>query len=669
MAISSPSLIHPSGEASGPRPTVQVPLSKETSLGFDCGLGTTLAVVNGTGFPVAPSENGAFENVTSCKWIGDVALSGGGTADGTTEPLVADQDETFSAVSPKIGGGFTADVVYLQNGTSRMNGFDITVSWNPSILRAVRFDNAGTNWGALAPFTVAQTIDNTGGHAHLVQLVFQHFGLNFTLFRIRFDIVGIGTSGLTISNDVITNPGAVMHQTVQASFDSESFFDPAHTVNWSAIVTNSTPLRVGGPNTFTATISGGTPPYTYAWMFNGTNTTPFVSQNSSITSATTASVTRIMPVDNTVGGNRITLRVTDSASPIHIINVTQLLPFTMGQIQGPRTVPVNTLAGWSAIWLGGVPTYSGSWRLCPGKTGLTSVCTSPTPSFAQVSQNNTQILSGASPGYHFSGVYNVSAQVTTSGAGPVLASTVGSSFLLNVTGGIPAFIIQVNGDQNATVGFAATISASVGYSTSYPSNVPGTAFRSGQFIYTFNFGDGTPPVIITSGLSVSATHTFTSAANYPVTIVAQDTLTPSQIRETGFGTLNVATVVTGDFSFTPASSIVTGQEITFTPNFSGGVAPYSYSWSFGDSTTDNAASPTHKYGAIGTYTVTVTITDSNGRKFVTMHMVSISQAATPPPPPADNSILIYGGVGAAVIVVATSLLLLRRRRARRGPAT
>src|SRR5438093_3674072 len=99
------------GHSYVPRTTIQVPLSKETALGIDCGIGTIQAVVNGTGFPVAPSEAGTFENLPSCTWIGDVALTGGGAADGTNEPLVSDQDEAFSTTSPKIGGGFTADVV------------------------------------------------------------------------------------------------------------------------------------------------------------------------------------------------------------------------------------------------------------------------------------------------------------------------------------------------------------------------------------------------------------------------------------------------------------------------------------------------------------------------------------------------------------------------------
>lgn len=45
---------------------------------------------------------------------------------------------------------------------------------------------------------------------------------------------------------------------------------------------------------------------------------------------------------------------------------------------------------------------------------------------------------------------------------------------------------------------------------------------------------------------------------------------------------------------------------------SGGTAPYSYSWDFGDGNTSTVGSPTHTYAQSGTYTACVTVTDANG---------------------------------------------------------
>ncbi len=223
----------------------QAGVSGSPIIGIDCGLGSKEAVLNSTGFPVAPSEIGAFETRNSCTWIGDVALSGGGTTDGTTEPLVSDQDGTFGIVSPLVGGGFTADIVYLQDSVGTVNGFDITVSWNTKVLHAVRFDQGSLPWFAQHPFTAAVGgINNSAGTARLLQVVGTQLPGNFTFFRIRFDVIGVGNTALTISNDLISNPGPVVHTHVNGAFDSETYFDPTRVLNWSGApdrsITNGT---------------------------------------------------------------------------------------------------------------------------------------------------------------------------------------------------------------------------------------------------------------------------------------------------------------------------------------------------------------------------------------------------------------------------------------------
>ena len=522
--------------ATNPVKTLQAGVSRLPTLGIDCGLGAREAVLNGTSFPVAPSENGAYETRNSCTWIGDIG-NYTGLADKTAEPLVSDQDETFSTISPRIGGGFTADIVYLQNGTSTLNGFDVYLAWNPTVLHAVTIDQGGTNWEALTPFTAANIIDSTVGRAHLVQVVFASYAANFTFFRMRFDVVGIGSTGLTLINTVITNPGAVVHQTASGSFNSESFFDPTNALNWSGGFTVApNPPVPGSATTFTSTIvcPGCTGSLHYQWDFN----------NDGVTDSTTNPATITIPTP-TLFASRVTLNVADSATPLtHNATIIERLPFT-AIIQGASNLPVNTAAAWNGIWLGGIAPYSISWRFCPGGILNTVVCSKPSPTVpSQSSQNNTQTLSGSSPGYHFSGVYNVTLKVTDSGSGSVSPSTVLGFVPVNVTGGTPAFSVQVTA-QSATVGSPVTLSTGVTYSASYPAT---SGFRSTLFKYTVYWGDGAASIITNAGLTASASHVYVSAATYPVTVVAQDQQTVSQIREAGFATVNVSPGTGFDYS-------------------------------------------------------------------------------------------------------------------------
>ncbi|GAA5216819.1 choice-of-anchor J domain-containing protein [Corallincola platygyrae] len=60
----------------------------------------------------------------------------------------------------------------------------------------------------------------------------------------------------------------------------------------------------------------------------------------------------------------------------------------------------------------------------------------------------------------------------------------------------------------------------------------------------------------------------------------------------------------------------TVEPVSFQATVSGGVAPYTYLWAFGDGETSTDAESTHTYSEAGSYTVTLTVTDTEGTEQV-----------------------------------------------------
>jgi PKD repeat protein len=71
-----------------------------------------------------------------------------------------------------------------------------------------------------------------------------------------------------------------------------------------------------------------------------------------------------------------------------------------------------------------------------------------------------------------------------------------------------------------------------------------------------------------------------------------------------------------------------------------------YDWDFGDGNTGTGVSPTHSYSSVGSYTVTLTVTDDSGLSDTATSTADI--AAGPQPPVADPNGPYTGTVGSAV---------------------
>jgi hypothetical protein len=114
----------------------------------------------------------------------------------------------------------------------------------------------------------------------------------------------------------------------------------------------------------------------------------------------------------------------------------------------------------------------------------------------------------------------------------------------------------------------------------------------------------------------------------------------------------------------------------FASNVSGGVAPYTYAWNFGDGSPGTTGpDPTHAYPADGarTWIATLTVTDAQGATGANSTTVYPAVTACPAEPDlgplplsSPAGLLLLSG-GLAVVVVAALLVARRRRRSGREP--
>ena len=149
--------------------------------------------------------------------------------------------------------------------------------------------------------------------------------------------------------------------------------------------------------------------------------------------------------------------------------------------------------------------------------------------------------------------------------------------------------------------------------------------------YRFDFGDGT---VVGPQAGATASHTYTAAGTHTVTVTVTDTggLASSATTQVAVS----ASAAPPNASLTLAPRVGTAP-LAVTADGSGstaGAAPIeSYRFDFGDGTVKGpqaAATANHTYGAAGTYTVTLTVTDTAGLSSAATTQITVNQPELPP---------------------------------------
>jgi PKD repeat protein len=139
--------------------------------------------------------------------------------------------------------------------------------------------------------------------------------------------------------------------------------------------------------------------------------------------------------------------------------------------------------------------------------------------------------------------------------------------------------------------------------------------------YEWNFGDST--TIYTTAFR-TFTHAYEVVGEYTITLTVVDTSGRRASKAVGISIVAVGPLPVANFTFSPSPATV-GSPVLFDAGLSTG-AIVRYEWVFGDSLTVYGyltATTTHPYAAAGSYSVTLTVTDSSGNQSTLSRVVIV----------------------------------------------
>ncbi len=139
--------------------------------------------------------------------------------------------------------------------------------------------------------------------------------------------------------------------------------------------------------------------------------------------------------------------------------------------------------------------------------------------------------------------------------------------------------------------------------------------------FTWDFGDGTPPV--TQSFTPAIKHTYAGPGTYDVKLTINDTTFCNSPKDT-IKSIRLSPEVTSIFS-TPATGCVP-YTAGFVNNSLGGLR---FEWSFGDGTFSDEITPAHLYANPGTYTVTLKAFDSTSCNLEDESSFTVTVSANP----------------------------------------
>ena len=138
--------------------------------------------------------------------------------------------------------------------------------------------------------------------------------------------------------------------------------------------------------------------------------------------------------------------------------------------------------------------------------------------------------------------------------------------------------------------------------------------------WSWTFGDGGNSTL------QNPTYTYTAAGTYTVALTTTNTDGSDTATKTNYITVTAPPAPTAAFSGTPTSGSYP-LDVAFTDQSTG--SPTSWSWSFGDGGTSTLQNPVYTYNAVGSYDVSLTVSNANGNDTTTkLGYVTVTEPGT-----------------------------------------
>ena len=328
--------------------------------------------------------------------------------------------------------------------------------------------------------------------------------------------------------------------------------------------------------TFTATVS---PSPTSTVTNTPTNTSTSTPTQTATYTATNTPTSTSTNTPTNMATNTATATFTFTPTPVVIIIPS--LTFT----PTPTNTPTDTPTPTATFTPTEVPPSAGFLHnqltnTPPFQVNFIDQSTGPITSyFWTFGDGNTSTLANPSHAYAASGFYAVSLTVVGPGGSDTLMQNiqivevfpppVASFSATPLSGGTPLVVSFTNASSGIITG------------------------------YSWDFGDGSTTTVS------DPINIYPNAGTYTVTL----TITGPGGTDTATATIQVYDTPVASFTANPTISGLPAN-IGFNNTSSGDIT--SYSWDFGDGNSSNLVNPTHTYSAIGSYTVTLTVTGPGG---------------------------------------------------------